>query len=241
MIAAIVIAIGCQGRASRRLGAELRILRRQQMDLASLRAENEKLALRPATADEPDRLQNDRAEILRLRAKLAEAKRTPTPTPAPVSIAASEWRLAGRVTPKATFEGVLWAATHQEIDGLAGLLGFDAKTRTQMDGFFAKLPKETRAQYGSPEKIVATMLAANMPADLSAASELGSAGTPDEATLLMRIQRNDGTQKTTYFKFQRGADGWQMVVPLNILRDYERELTNTSVPVADALANGQKP
>jgi hypothetical protein len=241
MIGAMVVAIAWQGRTGRRLGAELGSLRRQQAELVGLRAENEKLALRTTAAGEQDRLQDAQAEIARLRAELAEVKRKPAPRPVPVSLPSDEWKLAGRATPRAAFESVLWAANHQEIDRLAGLLNFDTKTRTQMDTFFAKLPEETRAQYGSPEKIVATMMAANMPADVSAISELGSATGPDETTVLMRIQRNDGTQKTTYFKFQRATDGWQMTVPLNILHDYERELTNTSVPVAEALANGQKP
>ena len=241
LVAALAVGLARQELTNRRLGAELATWRRQQFETASLRAENRDLAPRQATDADRDRWESAQGEIARLQALLGEKNRRPAAKAPPPSVPASAWEKAGRQTPQTAFESVLWAAGHQEIDGLAGMLSFDDKTRTQLAAFFEKLPDDTKAQFGSPEKIDATMLAANMPTDLSATSELANATQADAATLLMQVQRNDGTQKTTYFKFQRGTDGWQLVVPMSVLRDYERELTNTSVPLAEALDRGQKP
>ena len=41
--------------------------------------------------------------------------------------------------------------------------------------------------------------------------ELSENAKPDDATLLMGIQRSDGSQKETFFQFHRGTDGWQLI------------------------------
>ena len=248
LVAAFAIVIVRQESACRGLKAELAIWQRQRAELARLRGENRDLSAARISSEELAQLRRTHAEADQLRLEIEALKQQPAVTPpgnpeenySKPSLA-SEWKLAGRATPRAAFESVLWAATHQDIDHLAALLGFDAKTRVKAEAFFAQLPPETQAQYGSPEKIAATMLAANMPANLNAVAGLGESTQQDRSQLFMQLQRSDGTVKANAYTFQRGPDGWQLIVPGSVLQGYEKELTDGSVPVSQALSEGQKP
>jgi hypothetical protein len=44
------------------------------------------------------------------------------------------------------------------------------------------------------------------------------------ADLLMRVDRSDGTHKDTFFRFQRNDEGWQLIVPSNVLSGYAKQL-----------------
>jgi hypothetical protein len=235
MIAVIIFAVIRREEATRRLRAELAALVRQRTDLTELRQENRDLAMKQISVEELARLRREHAEMERLRREIDGLKHhqssglSPTAGDNGTMVPAVDWKSAGKETPKTAFESVLWAATHQDIDSLASLLSFSAKTRAAADEFFAQLPDSVRTQYGSPEKIAATMLAANMPSGLSAMSELSENAKPDDATLLMGIQRSDGSEKETFFQFHRGADGWQLIVPASVMEGYGQQL-GTSLP-----------
>jgi len=230
VIAGVACAVIWEAKTARRRQAELAAFRRQQTDLASLRQENRDLVAKQISAEDLGRLHREHDEEDRLRRLIAASRSHPSSEAmAPVDdnramVPSSDWKFAGKATPKAAFESVLWAATRQDIDSLATLLSFDPKARAAADGFFAQLPDEVRAQYGSPEKIAATMLAATMPANLSAMGELSENVGPDNAMLLMGVQRGDGTQKDTAFQFHRGTDGWQLLVPPGVMEAYLRKL-----------------
>jgi hypothetical protein len=230
LLVAVVVVIVREHRLGQRLSQELATRRRQGLEFASLQSENRELVARQVSAEELERLRRTMSEIE--GKKFQGGGRTSPPPSAvvhPDMIPATDWKFAGRTTPKATFESVLWTATHQDVDHLAALLAFDSKTREKADAFFAQLPDETRAQYGSPEKIAATMLAATLPDNLSAmGSLLGADNDPsgDTARLLMQVQRSDGAKRDTFFEFHRNAEGWQLLVPPDVLSSYQRQLTN---------------
>jgi len=235
LAAVIALVLVRQNRAGRRLRLELDTLQRQKLELAHLARENRDLAAKQVSAEEVARLRRLHADLEQRKIHSGRAgKSAETPSATVVHaemVPVGEWKYAGRETPKAALESALWAATHQDVDRLAAVLCFDAKTRANADAFFAQLPDETRAQYDSPEKIAATMLAASMPDNLSAMGALldsANATTGDNAQLLMQIQRSDGTQKDTYFNFQRGAEGWQVVVPASVLAAYQQLLTKSA-------------
>jgi hypothetical protein len=248
LVAALALVLVRQDRAGRRLRQELAILQRQKLELARLAREHRDLAAQQVSVEELERLRRDHAAM-----EPGQAHSVPVAGEAPAEsatvvhpklVAASDWRFAGQGTPKAAFESTLWAATHQDVDRLAGLLCFDTKTRADADAFFAQLPEETRAQYGTPEKIAATMLAATLPDNLSAMGALldsANATTGDNAKLLMQVQRSDGTQKDSFFDFQRGPEGWQLVVPSDVLAAYQKLLTKSAKSLNNALSGARTP
>jgi hypothetical protein len=240
------LVVAQQIRAGRRLQQELATLRKQKLELARLTEENRALAAKLVSQEELERMRRRQRKTGNGGVRFGPTTGQPSPGSASGTVAqaeiipATEWKFAGRETPRATFESALWAATHQEVDQLAALLCFDAKTQAEADAFFAQLPEETRAQYGSPAKIVATLVAATLPDNLSGMGVLSDSANStkeDNASLLMQIQRSDGSKKDSFFAFQRAPDGWQLVVPPEVLASYQRKLTRPAKAPADA----QKP
>ncbi len=247
-LAGLAVFLIWEQRKTHRLRLHLLAMQRQALELASLRAENHDLGAWRITPDEYARLCRLDAEAVNLRAQIKAARAAPPPSTPPRDggrerTAATDWKLAGQATPQAALESVLFAALHQDIEHLAPLLVFDARTRAQADAFFAELPEETRRQYGGPEGIVATMLAANVPANLSGMETLADSQQPDQAMLLMSIQRADGTNRSTFFSFLRGDGGWQLKVPEAIFVAYERQLGGGSKasPSMGASQSGNSP
>ncbi|HEX3728647.1 MAG TPA: hypothetical protein VHV47_02500 [Opitutaceae bacterium] len=222
--------------AGQRLRAQLTTLQAQAELAAELKRENARLRAGQASPEELSRLRRQRTAAARGREDEPAGAAGDRPR-----LTADQWRLAGRATPADAFESVLWASTHQDVDALAGILSFDPKARKKVDGFFAALPEDTRQKFGSPERIVATMLAANMPSNLSAMDALGTTGNDDRATLLMRVERNDGTQKDNFFKFEHVPDGWKLIVPPQVLQGYASQLTGKEELPSASTASASAP
>ena len=146
-------------------------------------------------------------------------------------ISSKEWRFAGQGSPADTVESVLWAARAGDVDRLAGLIALDPATKTQADAFFARLPDESRAQFGSSEKIVATLIADQMPADYAAMATFHEVDPdPSSALLGVRIQDGTGNQRDLTFKLEREQDNWRLYVPAPVVSNLARQLS--SVPAS---------
>ena len=146
-------------------------------------------------------------------------------------IPASEWRFAGQGSPADTIESVLWAACAGDVDRLAGLLALNPSTKAQADAFFAGLPDVSRAQFGTSERIVATLIAAQMPTDYAAMATFREADPdPSSALLGVRIQDGTGNQRDLTFKLQREQDNWRLDVPTSAVVNIVRQLN--PVPAA---------
>ncbi|HVW20101.1 MAG TPA: hypothetical protein VHC86_02720 [Opitutaceae bacterium] len=210
-----------QHRVGEQLQEDLATLRAKAATAARLEAENARLRAEAASPGESKRPRRREAPPGR---GAATGRRSP-PAGGHPRTEAKQWKLAGRASPADTFESVLWAATHQEVDTLAAFLAFDPKQRRRAEAFFAELPEATRQQYRSPEAIAATMLAANTPPNLSAMDTLERSGSGDDATLLMRVERDDGTRKDSFFRFKKDAGGWKLLVPEEVLQGYAAQLT----------------
>ncbi len=140
-------------------------------------------------------------------------------------IPSSEWKFAGQASPANTVESVLWAARAGDVDQLTGLIALDKATKAKADAYFAALPGEARAQFGSSEKIVATLIAAQMPTDYAAMATFREVDAdPDSALLGVRIQEGSGNQRDLTFKFEREQDGWRLDVPSSVVSNLARQL-----------------
>lgn len=139
-------------------------------------------------------------------------------------VPANAWRNAGRGTPEAAAETLLWAALGGEVDTLSNALAFTPTARAKADAWFAGLSDGTRQQYGSPEKVIALMIAKDA-ATLSGMQMLGQKALgADDVGLRVRLASSEGKVKDDNLVMHRGSDGWRLMVPDNAVEKYARQL-----------------
>jgi hypothetical protein len=144
---------------------------------------------------------------------------------------ASKWTFAGQSSPANTLESVLWAARAGDVDRLATLIHFEAGAHAAVQALFNNLPDSARAQYGTPEKIVATLFAAKMPDTYAAMATLWtSTPQPGTAYASLRLQDGGGNQQDLTFKFEQDHTAWQLDVPESVVANYIRPLQATVEP-----------
>jgi hypothetical protein len=238
-----------QRNARNRLLDERSLLLAAQREQARLLEDNRRLAGAQVPPEELARLRDERANLDRLRGEIETLKHqpvgatpaarppvaaTPKPVPAPPStplsgprIPASEWKFTGVVDPAATFQSMVWAATQGETDQLASLLTFNAQDRARLEAIFARMSGESRAQYGSPEKLAANLLAVQVPRDIGSFGIVADLPvTPVETAVVMRLERGKGAMnKDATFIFRHENNGWRVVVPTEIVAGFERALS----------------
>jgi hypothetical protein len=132
---------------------------------------------------------------------------------------------AGKSTPEAATETVLWAAFAGDVDALSNSVVFTPTAREKADAWFAGLSDSTRQQYGSPEKVIALMIARDA-AGLSGMQVLGQKEiAPDNVGVRIRFGSTDGKTKDDNLLMRRGSDGWRMVLPDNAVEKFARQLS----------------
>lgn len=150
-------------------------------------------------------------------ARAAAAKNMDT-SAVPMNITpVSAMKNAGKATPAQATETILWAATGGDIDALADAVVLEPKAKKQADHWFAGLSDETRAQYGSPEKVLALMMAKDAAA-LTGMQVVGQQEIkPDLMAVRVRMQADNGKTKDENLAFYQAPDGWRMVLPQSFL------------------------
>lgn len=155
---------------------------------------------------------------------------TPVPPPetgtiGPGNVPARDWKNAGKLTPEATIETVMWSAMGGEVEVLANTIGFTATARTKADAWFAELSPQVREQYGSPEKVIALMIAkdaANVGGmEVLAQREL----TTDNVGVRIRVANDQGQTKDQTYLLNRGADGWRLMMTDSVVEKFARQLS----------------
>jgi hypothetical protein len=206
--------------------------RTQSRELAKLNAANQRLVTAQPSAEELQKLLADRKAIARLRADLETMRRraaaAPNTADGPPAKAAPSltgnlvayqlWKDVGQATPDATFETVLWAAAGGELGNVADLLAFDANTRSRAAAIFAELPESIRNELGTPERLIALLVADDVP--LGRASVVAQIPTPTDTKVIAQILDTDGTQKLAQFSLRADGNSWRLVVPEKVVQRY---------------------
>lgn len=131
---------------------------------------------------------------------------------------------AGKATPEASTETTLWAAVGGDVDTLAGTLAFTPSARAKADEWFAGLTDATRQKYGSPEKVIALMIAKDAET-VTGMQVLGRQEiSPDNVGVRLRVAGSDGRTKDDTFLMHRSADGWKLVLPDKAVEKFARQL-----------------
>lgn len=139
-------------------------------------------------------------------------------------VPASQWKNAGKGSPEASTETVLWAAIGGDVDTLANAMTFTDAGRVKADAWFASLPDGVRNQYGSPEKVIALLVAKDA-AGLAGMQVLGQKEVaPDSVGLRVRVANNEGQTKDETFVMKRGSDGWRMLLSDGVVEKFARKL-----------------
>lgn len=131
---------------------------------------------------------------------------------------------AGRQTPEAATETLLWAAAGGDVDTLAAGLVLAPAAKARADAWFAGLPEATRREYGSPEKVMALLIARDA-AKLGGMQILGQrALSPEAVGVRMRFADTEGNVKDDNFLLHQGGDGWRLVLPEASVEKFARQL-----------------
>jgi hypothetical protein len=125
---------------------------------------------------------------------------------------------AGRSTPRDAFATQLWAARTGDIALEASSITFGAEARAKLEALAATLPDSMRAEYDTPEKLMAFMLAGS-PHPVGGMEVLGEVDVDaNDVTLQTEWQHVDDTVvHQNDVNLQQAADGWKMVLPLSLV------------------------
>lgn len=139
-------------------------------------------------------------------------------------IPAGELKNLGKATPEAAVQTTLWAATGGDVDVLANGLVFTPAGRAKADAWFATLSDSTRQQYGSPEKIIALMVAKEA-AGLSGMQVIGQKEiSPSDVGVRVRFANNDGQTKDDNLIMHRANDGWRLLLSDTVVQKFANKL-----------------
>ena len=218
--------------------AALSDARRLNLGLQRLQEEHRQLKSAELSDEERRRREAVHAEADGLRARLAALQGGATARAATDAesneLSAKEWTNAGRLTPRAAIESVLWAASRGDVDHLAALLGFQPEVWEQVDAMFAKLPEASQRDFGSAENVIATMLAGSFPKDASSMNILADKQWGEDAGIAMSVNHEDGKSRTNQFRLHHTPDGWQLMVPASVVEGYQQTLMADSQPAEAA-------
>ena len=228
MVSAIAALLVWQQFDAATLRAELVTLRESGRELAQLRAENARLRQQQLPAAEIKRLRADQAalaalqrelEAVRARARLdnIEPAAGPANSGGETAGVKSErlrveaMRDAGRATPQAAGETFIWALHRGDVDAAARLVVFSPVARARMEGLVAALPPRFRADYGTPERLLAFAMAGGQPI---AAREVIDEAEHDDGIVVQKLKvvTHEGRVRTDVVHFQRDGGGWRRLI-----------------------------
>ncbi len=183
----------------------------QRAELAKLR--EEMAALKKSTQ-----------EVVRVAQAATQAARGESPIPVKLT-PASELKNVGRATASAAVETVLAAAVGGDVETLANSILLDQSAEAKADELFARLPDSARAQYGSPDKLIALMLAKDAAA-LTGMQVLGQRDiSPDVVGVRVRLATDEGKTKEQGLGFRKTSDGLRLIITDDVVKKYAGQLS----------------
>jgi hypothetical protein len=186
-------------------------------ELAHLRRQSEELSRTRASLAMIERaLANENGGLVAPPTDPAATKEELPPLRGPM-VKNADWRNAGAASPDAALESFVWAATRGDTEALGQLLAIDQAGQKQLAVVFTQLSDEERATYGSPEGVLATLIAVQVPQDLSAIGPVNSLNLSNgDIALRTRLERGGAIAKDAVLTFRLVDGRWRLVVPREI-------------------------
>jgi hypothetical protein len=145
--------------------------------------------------------------------------------------ATNPWENAGRAAPLATFQTVQWAIHAGEVDALEAAITLNPAAQAAAQQFFDSLDPESQAEFRSPQRLVASAMAAKSRSDIVAAQVVGESVEPSGTKAVrLSMSRPRSPAREITMRFQPSADGWRLEVPAKIVASYRNLLLG---PVID--------
>ena len=237
-------AVVVQHRAMEALRAEIGRESAEARSLEKVRVEHERLlAMQPASGEieqsaaDAELLRQVRAEVQSLRqaesaAQVDAEKRVAAARFAVgTTVAAADWKNVGNATPAAAFETALWAGAGGDVDAFARMLVvFGGPAQRAAQALLDSLPASMRAQYGSPERLLAFLSVRDVPlgaAQVRESTELKGWPTPAQAMHVL-LTAADGKSKDTTLVLMNSGDGWKLIVTDLVVAKYAAMLKEPS-------------
>lgn len=180
--------------------------------------------LLPSAADMADlkgalaRRDQARHAIVLLERAVADKAIPPTApkTPARQPPADPPWTNAGRASPEAAIETLVWASLSGSVENLKDAFLLSPADEARVASRYASLPESTREGYGSPKEFFATLLAARMAPDLTGyeiRDQREQAGKLEVHLALSTTNPARTGKREIMLTLEQQATGWKVQVP----------------------------
>jgi RNA polymerase sigma factor (sigma-70 family) len=192
-------------------------VQRQRDEIVRLGAANasSSVALTPDAVQAAGELARLETEAAALRTQV-ESEREAKPAPVVAGLMPVDtWRKAGFATPGDAVETIYWAKEHIDLETLGNALLLDPKGRAKAEALLARLPDSVRAQYpelSTPERLVGLLWALG-PMVEAIGVERATTRRPDNVTLTIKQEWENGEVRGPPLTFQRTSDGWKWAMP----------------------------
>lgn len=181
-----------------------RILRSR---LVALEGQERALRAAPTSSQRAQGASQGRSPVLSPKSKEAEPASSLSADSPLVWVTAEQLGNAGRATPLAAFQTLLWAAGQQNVDALAAMVELSDRDRNLAETYLAQLPPGRQTEYGTPERLFALMLVHNAPAAFQLYS-IAPDGGRGQLTVSGLAQNSDGTPYFAGYTFHQTPSGW---------------------------------
>jgi RNA polymerase sigma factor (sigma-70 family) len=219
-------ALVLQHQDNARLQAQVTALQHVADDNLRLREKNDQLEKSAAASESA-------AAAFRSGTAAAYAARMTSPQRAAVPLAAGLVAVetlgnVGRASARAAFATQLWAARTGDVALEATAITFGPEARARLEALAATLPDAMKAEYDTPEKLMAFMLAGS-PHPVGGMEVLGETDVDADDVILQTEWQHadDSVVHQTDANFHQDADGWKLVVPLSLVKRASAYLSQT--------------
>jgi len=203
--------VAWERRERSRLDQAIGLEERHAGEAARLRSSNAALAAEIARLDRIREVQRN------LRAAEASAHAAEGKTPGLDGfIAVQDLANVGTANVRDLFETYLWAVDHLDTSAMAKLLYLPQQLRPKLDAFYAALPPEEQARYGSADGIYALIYAASIQPTYYSGIQVASPEPPpgpagNFSPIQVNYEYSDGRVRThSDWYAARTAAGWKL-------------------------------
>ena len=229
--------LGWQWRAANRVREAIVRYHTDAIEYDRLSADHRRLLARQVSPAELERLRADRIAVSKMLNEIeAMKRRTVTMAQATVvrnsavrekppvaslqgePVAAARWQNAGQASPAAAFQTALWASAAGDLEALTRVLEFDAETRGKASELFAQLPVALRGELGTAERLIALLIAKDIPS--GSAQILVQYQSATDEKIAARVVDEAGKPKQLLLSMRAIGDSWHMVVPGKVVESY---------------------
>lgn len=234
------------------LRGEVAALRAELRAAGELKEEHRRFVTGAPSEAEVERLRAGHAALVRLRDELAGLKgradkqageaaakttadRASRVTPDPAApagagpvVSAEEWKNAGRTTPAAALESLMWAAAGGDIETMVAAISLNYDSRVLAKARLAEMPEALRESYGTPERLVALLTMPNVPLGAMQVIKIDvsvPANTQNTEMAVMQVRLKSAEERwqektLVLFRNPTNADGWRFAVQTPAVAEY---------------------